>query len=62
MNALAAKLATLTNDELADVCRGLMNDFRDGADAVFAAAFAMVQERMTSAQFLALCGELESGE
>lgn len=60
MNALAARIETLTNDELADVCRGLMHDFRDGADAVFAAAFGMLQSRMTAAQFLALCSQLEA--
>jgi hypothetical protein len=60
MNALTARLAALTNDQLADVCRGLMNDFRGEADAVFDAAFALIQERMTSAEFLALCGELEA--
>lgn len=60
MDALTAKLDTLTNDQLAAVCRGLMNDFRDGADAVFDAAFRTLQGRLTSAEFLALCGELEA--
>ena len=60
MNALTARLETMTTAELTDICRGLMNDFRDGADAVFHAAFQLAQSRMTSAEFLALCGELES--
>jgi hypothetical protein len=60
MTALAARLETLTTAQLTDVCRGLMNDFRDGADAVFTAAFNTLQSRMTSAEFLALCGELEA--
>ena len=60
MNPLAAKLETLTIDQLTDICRSLMSDFRDGADTVFTAAFALAQSRMTSAEFLALCGELES--
>ena len=60
MNALTARLETMTTAELADICRGLMHDFRDGADAVFDAAFGIAQARMTSAEFLALCGELEA--
>lgn len=60
MNALIDRLETLTTAELADVCRGLMNDFRDGADAVFTAAFGMLQSRMSSAEFLALCSQLEA--
>jgi hypothetical protein len=60
MTPLAARLETLTIDQLTDICRNLMSDFRDGADTVFTAAFALAQSRMTSAEFLALCGELES--
>jgi len=60
MDALADRLRTLTTAELADVCCELMNDFRDGADAVFTAAFCMLQSRMTSAEFLALCSQLEA--
>lgn len=60
MNPLVARLETLTTAQLTDICRSLMNDFRDGADAVFDAAFGMLQSRMTSAEFLALCGELEA--
>jgi hypothetical protein len=60
MNAMTARLETLTTAQLTDICRSLMNDFRDGADAVFTAAFGMLQGRMTSAEFLALCGELEA--
>lgn len=60
MNPLTARLDTMTTEQLADICRGLMNDFRDGADAVFQAAFDMAQARMTSAQFIAFCGELEA--
>ena len=60
MNALTAKLETLTTSQLAEVCTNLMHDVRDGADAVFDAAFRLLQSRMTSAEFLALCGELEA--
>jgi hypothetical protein len=60
MNALTARLETMTTAQLADICRGLMNDFRDGADVAFDAAFRLAQSRMTSAEFLAFCGELES--
>lgn len=60
MNAMAARLESLTNDQLADICSSLMNDFREGADSVFDAAFGMLQGRMTSAEFIAFCGELES--
>ena len=60
MNAMAARLETLTTAQLTDICRSLMNDFRDGADAVFTAAFAMLQNRMTSAEFIVLCNELEA--
>ena len=60
MNALNVRLETLTTAQLADVCRGLMNDFRDGADAVFDAAFRIAQSRMTSAEFIVLCNELEA--
>ena len=60
MNPLAAKLETLTIAQLTDICRSLMNDFRDGADAVFTEAFNTIQRRMTSAELLAFCGELEA--
>ena len=60
MNAMTARLETMTTAELTDICRGLMNDFRDGADAVFDAAFRLAQNRMTSAEFIVLCNELEA--
>ena len=60
MNALTARLETMTTAELTDICRGLMNDFRDGADAVFDDAFRLAQNRMTSAEFIVLCNELEA--
>lgn len=60
MNALTARLETMTTEQLTDICRGLMNDFRDGADAVFDAAFRRAQSRMTSAEFIVLCNELEA--
>lgn len=59
MNALAAKLATLTTDTLADVCCGLMNDFRPEADAVFTAALNLLEKRMSSAEFIAFCNRME---
>jgi hypothetical protein len=60
MNALTAKLETLTTEQLIDICRNLMSDFRDEADTVFSAAMSAAQSRMTSAEFIAFCGELES--
>ena len=60
MNALTNTLETMTNDQLQDICTSLMNDFRDGADSVFDAAFKILQGRLTSPEFLALCGELEA--
>ena len=60
MNALTARLETVSTAELTDICRGLMNDFRDGADAVFDAAFRLAQIRMTAAEFIVLCNELEA--
>lgn len=60
MNALTARLETMTTAELTDICRGLMNDFRDGADAVFDAAFRLAQSRMTSAEFIVFCNQLEA--
>ena len=60
MNAMTARLETLATAQLTDICRSLMNDFRDGADAVFDAAFRIAQKRMTSAEFIVLCNELEA--
>ena len=60
MNAMTARIETLTTAQLTDICRSLMNDFRDGADAVFTEAFNTIQRRMTSAELLAFCGELEA--
>lgn len=60
MNALTARLETIPTEQLVEICRNLMSDFREGADTVFDAAFRIAQARMTSAEFLALCGELEA--
>jgi hypothetical protein len=63
MNAtatLTARIEELSDDQIRDVMCGLMNDFRPEADAVFAACMKVAQARMSSALFLALCGELEA--
>ena len=60
MTALTARLETMPTEQLVEICRSLMNDFRDGADAVFDAAFRIAQNRMTSAEFIVLCNELEA--
>lgn len=57
---LTDKIASLTTETLADVCVSLMNDMSDEADAVFSRALAECQRRMSSAQFLALCGRMEA--
>lgn len=57
---LTDEIATLDTDTLADVCCNLMNDFRDEADAVFSAALAECQRRMSSAEFLALCSRMQA--
>jgi hypothetical protein len=58
--ALTARIETMTDEQIADVMCGLMNDFRPEADAVFAACMKTAQSRMESAKFLALCEALEA--
>jgi len=58
MTAIEARIECLPTDVLANVCCGLMNDFRPEADTVFAAALAECQKRMTSPEFLALCDRM----
>ncbi|NBW19676.1 MAG: hypothetical protein EBR82_68060 [Caulobacteraceae bacterium] len=58
--AIADRLASLTDQQLSDVMCGLMSDFRPEADAVFDACMRVAQERMTSADFLALCSQMEA--
>jgi len=60
MTNLEARIECLPTDVLANVCCGLMNDFRPEADTVFAAALAECQKRMTSPEFLALCDRMEA--
>lgn len=55
---ITAKIDTLPTDTLVDICCSLMNDFRDGSDAVFSAALAECQRRMSSAEFLAFCSKM----
>lgn len=57
---LTAAVSALPTDQLADVMAGLMNDHRPEADVVFAAAMDEAQRRLSSAEFLALCGRLEA--
>lgn len=60
MTNLEARIECLPTDILANVCRAMMHDFRPEADAVFSAAMKECERRMTSAEFLALCGEMEA--
>lgn len=59
-DALTASIKTLTDQQLSDVMCGLMSDFRPEADAVFDACMRVAQERMPSADFLALCSQMEA--
>jgi hypothetical protein len=58
--AIADRIASLTDQQLSDVMCGLMSDFRPEADAVFDACMRIAQERMPSADFLALCSQMEA--
>lgn len=58
--AIADRIAILTDQQLCDVMCGLMSDFRPEADAVFDVCMRVAQERMTSADFLALCSQMEA--
>jgi len=60
MTNLEARIECLSTDVLANVCCGLMDDFRPEADTGFAAALAECQKRMTSPEFLALCDRMEA--
>lgn len=63
MNAaaqLAAKIEAMPIDTLRSVMVSLMNDFRPEADTVFAVAMNSAQARMTCAEFIVLCNELEA--
>ena len=57
--AIADRIAILTDQQLCDVMCGLMSDFRPEADTVFDACMRIAQERMSSADFLALCSHME---
>ena len=58
-NRLTDRIAAMTLDQIADVMVGLVNDLSDEADAVFDACLRAAQDRMTSGEFLALCGRLK---
>jgi hypothetical protein len=58
--ALTARIEALNDDQIRDVMCGLMADFRPESDIVFAACMKVAEARMSSALFLALCGELEA--
>lgn len=57
---LTARMECLPNDVLTNILRGLMNDFRPEADVIVDEAIRILQARMSSAEFLAVCGELEA--
>lgn len=58
--AIADRIASLSDQQLSDVMCGLMSDFRPEADAVFDACMRIAQERMSSVDFLALCSQMEA--
>jgi hypothetical protein len=63
MNAadkLTARIAEMTCDQIRDTMCSLMTDFSLEADAVFSACMKAAQARLSSAEFLALCGELKA--
>jgi hypothetical protein len=57
---MTARIEALTDDQIRDVMCGLMADFRPESDIVFDACMKVAEARMSSALFLALCGELEA--
>lgn len=59
MTALSARIEAMPLEQLSDVLASLMNDHRPEADMVFQAAIDSAQSRMTSAEFIALCNQLE---
>jgi hypothetical protein len=59
-HAIADRIARLTDQQLSDVMCQLMSDFRPEADAVFDACMRIAQERMSSADFMALCSQMEA--
>lgn len=60
MNALAERIESLPVATLADVVRQLVADMRPECDAVYEAAIASLQRRMTCGEYLALCNDLDA--
>jgi hypothetical protein len=57
---LTARIAEMTCDQIRDTLCSLVTDFRPEADVVFSACMKAAEARLSSAEFLALCGELEA--
>lgn len=55
---LTARMECLPNDVLVNVLRGLMYDFRPEADIVTDEALRILRDRLPSAEFIQVCGEL----
>ena len=57
---LTARIAEMTCDQIRDTMCSLMTDFSPEADAVFSACMKAAEARLPSAEFVALCGQLEA--
>lgn len=57
---LTDRIESLPTDQIRDILCNLMHDFRPDADVVFDLCMRVAQARMSSAAFVALCGELEA--
>ena len=58
MNAIHAKLETMTTDILWDICRKLATDCTSEANMISEAALSILEIRVSSVQFVAFCDEL----
>ena len=58
MNAMNAKLETMTTDALVDLCCKLARDFSTEAATVSDAALMILERRLPSDKFIAFCDEL----
>jgi hypothetical protein len=57
-NAITARLASLSIEEIANVINGLMNDTRAETDVVMSAALNALESKMPEADFLRFCEKL----
>lgn len=57
-NAITARLASLSIEEIAIVIHGLMNDARAEADVVLSAALEVLESKMPEADFVRFCEKL----